>query len=94
MWFRILNNLVAPSGIFWTPDSHLAKVRGETSTCRAAFASDKPRVLRNCFSSEPTIPLRTAPVHFAPHTTKADLTTHRITRPGQTAPRLVYCLIT
>ena len=54
--FNILNSFTAPSGMFWTPDSHRANVRGETSTCRAAFASDKPRDLRKDFSSDPSMP--------------------------------------
>lgn len=51
MLFSNLNNLTAPSGMFCTPDSHRANVRGETSTCRAAFARDRLRDLRSAFSS-------------------------------------------
>lgn len=53
--FNILNSFIAPSGIFCTPDSHRENVRAETSTCRAAFASDKLSDLRNLFSSDPCI---------------------------------------
>ena len=51
----ILKSFSAPSGMFCAPDSHRANVRGETSTCRAAFASDKPRDLRSALSSDPVI---------------------------------------
>ena len=51
----ILNNLIAPSGIFCDPDSHLAHVRAETSTCLLACARERPRVFRSAFSSFPCI---------------------------------------
>ena len=55
MPFNILNNFTAPSGMFCTPDSQRANVRGETSTCLAAFAKDRLRCLRSAFSSLPII---------------------------------------
>lgn len=71
--FNILNNFIAPSGIFCTPDSHRANVRGETSTCRAAFANDRPRDLRRALSSAPTMPQPTTANRASPLLTSACL---------------------
>lgn len=48
--------MTAPSGIRLSPASHLAQVRGATSTCRAALAIDRPRLLRIFLRSCPFIP--------------------------------------
>lgn len=53
--FKRTNSFTAPSGIFCTPDSHRAHVRGETSTCLAALDSDRPRDFRSAFNSAPVI---------------------------------------
>ena len=79
--FNILNSLTAPSGMFWTPDSHRANVRGETSTCRAAFASDSPRDFRNAFSSEPSISRHTGPLLTSAYHAWANLA-----KPDQNVP--------
>ena len=77
-----------------TPDSHRANVRGETSTCRAAFASDRPRVLRRAFSSDPVITWphlaihsHTTPRLATPRTGKETRENLRPTTPSPTMPR-------
>lgn len=87
--FKILNNFTAPSGMFCTPDSHRANVLGETSTCRAAFASDKPRDFRKAFSSKPSMPYPSMPNNTdagltGPHHTAPDQTPTRRSRPRPT----------
>ena len=53
--FSKRNSFIAPSGILRSPDSHRAQVRGVTSTCRAACASDRPSLFRHALSSVPVM---------------------------------------